>query len=106
MKKFLLGALVALGVSASRVFAADDARTVKLFVDPKAGPPVLHGVAKLEAALAAQGWGLERVASPETATGPLSVKALLKSGSVPESLNVSEVFHLAGFAGPQIVGRE
>ncbi len=91
MKKNLLSILAALGVFASLTFAADDARRVQLFVDPQAGPPVLHGMAKLEAALRAQDWRTERTTSPEAGNGALTVTARVAAGGVAESLTIKKL---------------
>jgi len=81
-------ALVFLFASFAGLFAADSTRTVSLVLDSAAGKPAQHGAAKFEAALRAQGWSVERAASPETAAGVFVVTARLEKGGATESLGV------------------
>jgi hypothetical protein len=45
------------------------ARTLSIVVPPHLGAPALHGVEKFEAAIRAQGWDVEKIASLERASG-------------------------------------
>jgi hypothetical protein len=72
-------ALLALAVS-----AAENNRTISILVDPPAGPPARHGVAKLADALRATGWTVEFPRGPEDARGSRLVFASL--AAIPESV--------------------
>ena len=55
--------------------AADAPRTISIVAPGRAGPPALHGLQKLEGALRAQGWTVERIERPEDARGERLVLA-------------------------------
>jgi len=68
---------------------AGPAHTVSLVLDAAAGQPVQHGAGKLEAALLARGWRVERAASPATATGAITVTAHVEKSGAAESLAIN-----------------
>src|SRR5262249_44925451 len=95
------------------------ARTVSVVAGPDLAAPARHGLAKLEAAARAQGWGIDRAASVGVARGEVIVVAALADAAkalpfappparpldAPEALAVKK-FSLAGKPAVLVAGAD